>query len=394
MRCRPTSVGASTLPSHREQSAEPNVFCSSQRSTPLSSAGTPRYPKLVPQLLNFFLPQYQSALGTVVHATPVVEALKQALPRARIVVASHGLASQVWQGNPHLDQLLLTPNPLVDTVTAVRALRKAHLFAGEPYATLLTTGNERTKITLAAMLAGRSQRIGFAVHRALVQQHLQFEPTLSQIANNLRLLKAAGIAHDVAWSTEPRLYPHGFENSAEHVLGELRHPRIALATQTSPTQRKSWPEERWIELAHALRNRYAAEFIFIGAPSEAAAVDAIRNQIPFATVSVAGKTSIQQLAAILEQCDLGIMLDTGPLHVARGVGLPAVIIAPAWSPVHEWLPVNHPRYRILKNADFAPPAPADYVITEVSVDEVLAAAVELLATARSVAAATDRTLES
>lgn len=41
--------------------------------------------------------------------------------------------------------------------------------------------------------------------------------------------------------------------------------------------------------------------------------------------------------------------------------------------MHEWLPVDNTRYRILKNADFPPPPPHDYVIDEVSVAEVIAA---------------------
>lgn len=343
---------------------------------------------------NFFLPQYQSALGTIVHATPVVEAIRRALPDARIVVSSSGLAAQVWQGNPHLEQLLLTPNPLSEPWAAVRAFRGAHIFGGEPYTTLLTTGNERTKITLAAMLAGRSERVGFAVHGALVQQHLQFDPALSQIENNLRLVGAAGLQLAPEFDAEPRLYPSSEQAFAQSVLSNLSAPVIALASQTSPTQRKSWPQGRWVELARGLRERYAAELIFIGARAEADAIDAIRSEIPFPTHSIAGKTTIQQLAAVLQQCALGIMLDTGPLHVARGVDLPAVVIAPAWSPVHEWLPVGNPRYRILKNADFPPPAPADYIIEEVSVAQVLTAAESLLSTVHSVAAAADRTPES
>ncbi len=77
-------------------------------------------------------------------------------------------------------------------------------------------------------------------------------------------------------------------------------------------------------------------------------------------------------------CHVGLTLDTGPLHIARAVGLPMVIIAPAWSPPIEWLPVGDPRFRILKNADM-PSAPPDYIIDEVTVDEVKEALTSLIA---------------
>ena len=57
-----------------------------------------------------------------------------------------------------------------------------------------------------------------------------------------------------------------------------------------------------------------------------------------------------------------------------------VIIAPAWSPVHEWLPLEDIRYTVLKNEDFPPPAPADYIIDEVSLEDVLSATHALMST--------------
>jgi hypothetical protein len=54
-----------------------------------------------------------------------------------------------------------------------------------------------------------------------------------------------------------------------------------------------------------------------------------------------------------------------------------VIVAPAWSPPIEWLPVGDARYRILKNLDM-PAAPEGYIIDEVSIDEVITALDELI----------------
>jgi hypothetical protein len=66
------------------------------------------------------------------------------------------------------------------------------------------------------------------------------------------------------------------------------------------------------------------------------------------------------------------------MHIGRAVGLPMTIIAPAWSPPIEWLPLGIDRFRILKNADMTS-APADYIIDEVSVEEVQLALEELIA---------------
>ncbi len=228
------------------------------------------------------------------------------------------------------------------------------------------------------MLAGNSRRIGFAVHGELLHAHLQWNAALSQIDNNLRLLPLAVPGAVLPTGKEPRIYPVQGAEYADAVMQPLQAgPRIALATQTSVTQRKQWRDDRWVELAVTLHQRYRAALIFVGTSGEHARIQTLRERLHFPTTSLAGQTTIPQLAAVLARCDLGVMLDTGPLHVARAVQLPAVVIAPAWSPPQEWLPVGHPRYRILKNRDFPPPAPLDYVIDEVSVDEVLQAVEEL-----------------
>jgi ADP-heptose:LPS heptosyltransferase len=150
-----------------------------------------------------------------------------------------------------------------------------------------------------------------------------------------------------------------------------------FVTQTSVTQRKSWRKERFQAAAEFLAERYRAHIVFVGTASEAAAIEDLRKGIPHATSSFAGKTNLLQMAALLSMCDVGLTLDTGTMHVGRTVGLPMVIIAPAWSPALEWLPLDNPRYRILKNAEMKD-CPADYVIDEVSVDEATGSLQELL----------------
>jgi len=156
-------------------------------------------------------------------------------------------------------------------------------------------------------------------------------------------------------------------------------PVAVLITQTSVTQRKSWRPERFRAAAEFLAERYGAHILLAGTAAESAAIEEIREHLSASSTSVAGKTTLTQLAALMSLCTIGLTLDTGPLHIGRAAGLPMVIVAPAWSPPVEWLPIANDRYRILKNADMAPPPPEDYIIDEVSVDEVTSALADLVA---------------
>jgi ADP-heptose:LPS heptosyltransferase len=335
------------------------------------------------EMSDFLLLQHATALGSVVHATPLIAALRKAVPKCRIVVAASGMAVEIFRHNPGIDALLQTPSPFKDLRASAAALLERNPLRGAQFATITTMGNERSRIALQAVLGGARDRVGFAVTPELYRAPLRFDPKMSQIANNLRVIGALG--HSVEFSAktiEPRVF-FSYKDLAWamrtlEASGVTDGQKVAvLVTQTSVTQRKSWRPERFQAAAKFLHERYGAHIVFVGTEGEAAAIDAIRAGIEFQTTSVAGKTSLTELTALLSMCDVGLTLDTGTMHLGRAVGLPMVIVAPAWSPPVEWLPVGNPKVRILKNRDM-PAATPDYIIDEVSVDEVTEALAELL----------------
>jgi len=329
---------------------------------------------------NFLLLQYPMALGTAVHATPLVRALKEARPEARIAVAASGIAAEIFANHPDVERMIVTPSPLKDLRGAVGALRDARPFAGEPFVAITTMGNERTKIAIATMASGAGARVGFTEAPELYRATLQFDPQRSLIDNNLGILETLGFEF---LHYEPEIHFSGQELVwAKNALREagVRDGQmvVVFVTQTSVTQRKGWRVERFQAAARYVMQSYGAHIVFVGTQAEADAIETIRAGLGEATSNFAGKTTLLQLSALLSLCRAGLTLDTGILHLGRAVGLPMAIIAPAWSPPIEWLPLGNPRYRILKNADM-PAATADYIIDEVSVEEATAALDELIA---------------
>ncbi|RSL14793.1 ADP-heptose:LPS heptosyltransferase [Edaphobacter aggregans] len=360
------------------QTVKGSIFSSVAAAERLVSNGIAATP--LHQIKHFLLLQYPRALGTAIHATPLIPALRHAVPDSRIVVASSGFATEVFRNNPGVDHLFATPSPLDDLKSAVQSLRQQNPFKAIPYAVITSTGNERTRVTAQALLSGSPLRVGFTLAPQLYRVPLSFDPTLSQIANNLRIIESLG---HPSQHFEPQVFFTAEDLAgAQQTLADAGvqpgQPVAAFITQTSVTQRKSWRSERFRAAATFLAEHYGAHILFIGTAAESPAIDELRNPLPFPTISVAGKTKLPQLAALLSLCRVGLTLDTGPMHIGRAVGLPMVIIAPAWSPPIEWLPVGDTRFRILKNADM-PTATPDYIIDEVTIDDVKAALTSLLA---------------
>jgi ADP-heptose:LPS heptosyltransferase len=323
----------------------------------------------------FVILQHATALGTAIHSTPIIPALRSAVPDAHIVVAASGFGLEVFRNNPGVDVLVEMPSPIHNS--QAKKVLAQHLPAA-PFATLTPTGNERTAIALAARFAKAGNLCGFTLAPELYRKPLSYDPELSQIANNLRLVEALG--HAPASPSDPQIFFH--EEDRAYVASLLAgfdpdRPLVAFVTQTFIKQRKSWRQERFLAAAKVLIERFGAQIVFVGSEGERATIEQLRFNVHGTTRNVAGQTSISQLAALLSLCDVGLTLDTGTMHVGRAVGLPMVIIAPAWSPPIEWLPLGDPRFTILKNLDL-PAAPSDYIIDEVSVEEVTAALTDLL----------------
>lgn len=331
------------------------------------------------QIRNFLVLQYESPLGSVIHATPFYEALRAAMPDAHVTVAASAMAASVLQNSPFVDRCVVTPQPIHVFRPALAAVRELlHTMPPGARCIITTIGNQRTRIAALGLLAGHGARVGHTLATEFYDLPLDFHPERGQIEGNLEILRVMG--HPVPFY-EPRVFfATADAEYAQRLLSAVpvsSRPLVAFVTQNSGGQRNQWPAERFQQVIVALSNACGAFPVFVGTAVDAPSIEALRSPLPERGISLAGKTTVAQLAAVLAQCDLVVSLDTGTFHVARAVGLPGVVIAPAWQSPLEWLPVNHSRYRVLRGPSIAT-TPPTYCIEEVTVEQVRAAARSLL----------------
>ena len=329
------------------------------------------------QIRNFLFLQYDAALGSVLHATPIFETLKCAEPDAHITVAASSIAASILNRNPYIDSCVVTPGPGENFNQALRAVRELlQSMPPGPGCIATTIGNRRPRIALLSLFAGKALHIGHTAAPELYDLPLTFHPERGQIEGNLDILRAMG--HNVSFCEPQIFFTHrDADAAAEWLQLDPLQPRIAFITQNSGAQRNRWRSDRFRNVIAQLTQTFHAAAIFPGTASELPAIEALRQSLSQPGISIAGKTTIPQLAAALAQCDLVVSLDTGAFHVARAVGLPAVVLAPAWQNPREWLPIDHPRYRVLRGLSIPTPPPG-YYMEEISVEQVVGAATELL----------------
>lgn len=99
-----------------------------------------------------------------------------------------------------------------------------------------------------------------------------------------------------------------------------------------------WPIEKFVAIGNKLVRELGVKLLLTGLPSEAEVVAEVEARVP-GSVSIAGKTDLRMLCAVIAEADVVVSPDSGPGHIAAALGVPVVsIFAPKKSFPYRWRP--------------------------------------------------------
>ena len=178
------------------------------------------------------------------------------------------------------------------------------------------------------------------------------------------------------------------ESKAAQVLLAPLHgrPLIGLVVESHPAgAHRDWPIEYFAELVTLLAEQKPdASFVLIGGPLNDNKVQILASTLGKRLLNLTSTLSLRQSAAVINQLDLYIGVDTGPSHMAAALGTPSVVmfhcmrageylLAPRFP--ERLTMVNHPTAR--KACRF------DTAMSAISVHQVMAACEKQLQLGRS-----------
>jgi heptosyltransferase-1 len=266
-----------------------------------------------------------SAIGDVLHGLPVLNALRDALPRAFLAWVVEGRAAELLQSHKALDELIVVPRRWLKSPREVIRLRR-RLRALRFDLTLDLQG--LSKSAIAARLSGARRRIGFdgrdgrELSRWLNNERVLPERT-NVIDRNLELLAPLGIVDPpVRFDLDDS--PSAALAAAKILDAQHLADRFAVINPGAGWPSKLWPAERYAAVARHLGQARALRSLVVWAgPQERAWAEAIvAGSAGCATLAPA--TNLSELAAIARRAAVFIGSDTGPLHLAAAVGTPCV----------------------------------------------------------------------
>jgi heptosyltransferase-3 len=276
-------------------------------------------------------------IGDVVLATASFRALKNHLPGARIQVLVRNGCGALLAADPSLSGIFESRRgggKLSDVgsenLSLVRNLRAERF----DLVIDLRTGD---RSAILALLARGTEKVAFAGDGAFWRRYIftrLFDrlvvappPAHPGADQSLRILRAAGF--DVG-NFLPRLHVSGETDAAAvRILSSAGIPQGTRFVTINPFSRwkyKEWGYDRWAEVIATLGERHGLPSVLIGSAEESTEAVGILRKAGGAGRSIAGKTSLGELAAVLGRSALHLGVDSAAPHMASALGTPTLAI--------------------------------------------------------------------
>lgn len=276
-----------------------------------------------------------SALGDVVQTLPLLPVLRERFPRARIAWVVNAEYADLLDGHPQLDEIIRFQRrgSWGDWIGLLRTLRRRRFDLVFDLQGLLRTG-------VMTASTGAAVRVGLETARegANLACNCIVPDTGREVPAHLRYWQVAEAIGMGERRREPFIeVPQRIQRWAREQVHGLSPPLLAV----HPGARwitKRWPVEKFAAIAAKAVRLYGASVVILGSPGErklgALFEEWLRRFVPSAKVcNLAGRTTLKQLAAVLQSADVLLTNDSGPMHLADALGTPVLGLFTCTSPL-------------------------------------------------------------
>ena len=264
-----------------------------------------------------------SSVGDIVLAEPVVSAIREAHPDAKIGFAVKERFRDLVAGNPD-----------VSKIHAVRGGSPAALLAlcaevrRERYSVVIDLHRNARSVVLCgfsgARLTSRYRKREAGVSRRVRIGRAAYRASKRIVERYLDALEPLGI--EQAYRA-PRFHPEREAvDWARRFLSDvgLSPGGFAAIVPGSIWPTKRWPPERYAALAVGIGDELRLPVLLLGSSIERGLCERVAGDS--GATNAAGRASLGQTAALIGMAGLYVGNDSGPTHIAMASGVPTVAI--------------------------------------------------------------------
>jgi len=318
-----------------------------------------------------------SRIGDTLLVTPAIRAVAKAYPGAAITFAGHPKRCEVIRHLPYVSSVV--------GITKNRARLLGH-GPGRRYDYAIVYGYDLPLLGYALRVAARV--VAFRQKDAAINRRLYrvVEPPAFQSMHSARapllLTQALDIEPDgfrLAYrvTEAERAWAQDF---VRQQLPASAQPLIGLQVASFPTKAyRDWPVGHFAALCDKILQAHPhAHFLLLGGKEELAKIRELEQRLHNHATVAAGKLSLRQTAALMQQLNLYVGVDTGPTHLAGAIGVPMVALYHCYSPGRLLAPLDRDRLEVVEHPGLDAGGTMESDMADISVERVWSAVQALL----------------
>lgn len=246
------------------------------------------------------------SVGDCVLTTPAISILKTARPDLRLAVVAEPPFASVFESNPAIHQIL-PPN--------LQAVRKF----GSSLCVNLHGGTRSQWMTA---LSGARWRAGFAHYKSTLAYNIRIPRAQRTLGVNRTVHTAEHLASAFFAMGAPLVEVPRGQLFTDGKLPLQIMGRYAVLHPFASTPEKTWPTERFCEIARYLK-LWKIEPVFLAGP---------KDYIGALTAHEVVQGTLSEAKALISKAAVFIGNDSGPAHMAAAFGVPSIVMFSTTNP--------------------------------------------------------------
>lgn len=260
-------------------------------------------------------------LGDVVFSSPIFRALKEKYPQSRVSCLAVPRVKEVLECVEGLDEIIIYDEDgrhksIFGKLSLIHELRRKKF----DVAFLLHRSLTRA---LLVYWAGIKERIGYDTKgrsKFLTKAIPEPKENIHRSDYYLKVIESYGIEiknRQCVLKIDPRT-----QYKIESIMGEnkLVDGNFIVIHPGGNWDLKRWPAENYHLLVQKIMKSGSLKIVFTGSAADQDLVGAIINKLSIKPIVFAGKLTLKELMALMQKAKCVISADSGPIHLASGVG--------------------------------------------------------------------------
>ena len=279
-----------------------------------------------------FLVVKLSAIGDVIHALPVSYAIKETYPDSHLAWVVEPPARPLLEGNPYIDEIITFNKK---EFKSIRGFMKNY----GPFRDMLRQHDFDASLDLQGLFksaaivhaAGAKKRYGTCNMREM-SDHIS-HPVRGPHRNGHIVDRYLDVARALGCRVEHVKFPVVVSDTdMSHASARLRKEGVpegqayAAIAVGANWPNKRWPVEYWAVLCDWLYDEHIIPVLAGGGPVDEDIAFRMSRMMEIPAISLVGKTNLKELAYIMQHARFVIGGDTGPVHLAAGLGTKTIML--------------------------------------------------------------------